>query len=118
MGTSLQSNGLNDNDIFDVDEVDLRTGNSNNGKIVQVGVTAWGIECAREGMPSVYSSVTDAQCWIDQISSCYGLNKPLSIKITRLSYEKNETKYFGVNKSDQILQHRNRTFLNVILLDE
>jgi len=74
--TSLQSNGVNDNDIFDVDEVDLRTGNSNIGKIVQVGVTAWGIECAREGMPSVYSSVTDARCWIDQISSCYGLNKP------------------------------------------
>ena len=43
------------------------------GRLVQVGVTAWGVgqECGQEGVPSVYSSVISARCWLDQIMSCY-----------------------------------------------
>ena len=61
-----------DVDIFNNDEVDLRTGAENGAsKNVQVGVVAWGIKCGQEGMPSVYSSVAQGSCWLDQIMSCY-----------------------------------------------
>jgi len=61
-----------DVDIFNNDEVDLRTGAENGAsKNVQVGVVAWGIKCGQEGMPSVYSSVAHGRCWLDQIMSCY-----------------------------------------------
>merc|ERR1711970_11053 len=61
---------FDDDDIFTNDEVDLRS--ANNGlEIVQVGVVAWGYKCGKPSMPSVYSSVTNGRCWIDQIMSCY-----------------------------------------------
>jgi len=42
----------------------------NDASLVQIGVTAWGIECGME-RPSVYSSVFSGRCWIDQIMTCY-----------------------------------------------
>jgi hypothetical protein len=32
---------------------------------------AWGVECG-QAVPSVYSSIPDAMCWIDYVMSCYG----------------------------------------------
>eukprot|EP00090_Calanus_glacialis_P003908 TRINITY_DN12934_c0_g1_i1.p1 TRINITY_DN12934_c0_g1~~TRINITY_DN12934_c0_g1_i1.p1 ORF type:complete len:422 (-),score=91.63 TRINITY_DN12934_c0_g1_i1:78-1343(-) len=64
-------------DIFS--EVDLRDANSESGNIVQVGVVAWGIKCGMEGMPSVYSSVVEGRCWLDQIMSCYSQEKSVDI---------------------------------------
>ena len=63
--------GADDDDIFTNDEVDLRDGNNRLEKIVQVGVVAWGYRCGKENIPSVYSSVANGRCWIDQIMSCY-----------------------------------------------
>ena len=40
-------------------------------RLVQLGVVAWGIGCGRAGLPSVYSSVASARCWLDQVMSCY-----------------------------------------------
>merc|ERR1712212_951529 len=59
-----------DDDIFTNDDVDLRSANKGL-EIVQVGVVAWGYECGKQSIPSVYSSVANGRCWIDQIMSCY-----------------------------------------------
>ena len=40
-------------------------------RLVQFGVVAWGIGCGKAGVPSVYSSVASARCWLDQVMSCY-----------------------------------------------
>jgi len=69
-------------DIFS--EMDLRDANTESGKIVQVGVVAWGIECGKEGMPSVYSSVIEGRCWLDQIMSCYGQDRAVDSTIGNL----------------------------------
>jgi len=66
----------NDEDsIFDAGEVDLRNTDTRPSQIVQVGVIAWGIKCGMEGLPSVYSSVIDGRCWLDQIMSCYNQDR-------------------------------------------
>jgi len=39
--------------------------------LVQVGIVAWGFECGKENIPSVYSNLMSARCWLDQIMSCY-----------------------------------------------
>ena len=39
-------------------------------ELVQLGVVAWGVGCGSEGVPSVYSSVISARCWLDQVMSC------------------------------------------------
>ena len=39
-------------------------------ELVQLGVVAWGVGCGRAGVPSVYSSVISARCWLDQVMSC------------------------------------------------
>jgi len=44
---------------------------SRNGDLVQVGSVAWGVECGKP-VPSVYSSIPNAMCWIDWVMSCVG----------------------------------------------
>merc|ERR1712098_964862 len=39
------------------------------GKLIQVGVTAWGVGCGGD-LPGVYSKLSSAMCWIDQVMSC------------------------------------------------
>ena len=39
-------------------------------ELVQLGVVAWGVGCGSAGVPSVYSSVISARCWLDQVMSC------------------------------------------------
>ena len=58
-GTDDQENVGNRDDDFE----DIR--------LVQLGVVAWGIGCGKAGLPSVYSSVASARCWLDQVMSCY-----------------------------------------------
>ena len=59
-------------DIYDSDDsVGNREGDSDDVRLIQLGVVAWGIGCGREGLPSVYSSVASARCWLDQVMSCY-----------------------------------------------
>ena len=53
------------------DSFDYRDGESEDIRLVQLGVVAWGIGCGQAGMPSVYSSVASARCWLDQVMSCY-----------------------------------------------
>ena len=53
------------------DPFDNRDGESEEIRLVQLGVVAWGIGCGQAGMPSVYSSVASARCWLDQVMSCY-----------------------------------------------
>jgi len=69
-------------DIFDADDYDLRNSDSSPSQIVQVGVIAWGVGCGMEGMPSVYSSVIDGRCWLDQIMSCYNQERSVSFPAT------------------------------------
>jgi len=71
-----------DDDIFNNDEVDLRQANTGPPKIVQVGVIAWGIECGMVDMPSVYSSVIEGRCWLDQVMSCYSKERSVDVDIT------------------------------------
>jgi len=40
-----------------------------NDEWVQVGAVAWGIGCG-DKIPSVYSSIPEAMCWIDWVMSC------------------------------------------------
>lgn len=44
-----------------------------NVQLMQVGVTAWGIECGQTGLPSVYTNLAEIsnRCWLDQVISCY-----------------------------------------------
>ena len=76
----FDENDSNDVDISNHDEDDdtdleLREdGKGLNGTyLVQVGIIAWGFECGKEGIPSVYSNLIAARgrCWLDQIMSCY-----------------------------------------------
>ena len=53
-----ESVGNRDDDVDDI-------------RLVQLGVVAWGIGCGMAGLPSVYSSVASARCWLDQVMSCY-----------------------------------------------
>ena len=41
---------------------------------MQVGAVAWGVGCGSE-VPSVYSSVPAAMCWVDWVMSCRPLAK-------------------------------------------
>jgi len=52
-------------------QVDLRADNEAEVKLVQAGITAWGIQCGQDGFPGVYSDLRSAACWLDQIMSCY-----------------------------------------------
>jgi len=83
--TSSSSSSSDDFDIFgdttydnDLDlrenALDLRGASEDEpAKLFQVGIVAWGIECGRKGIPSVYSNLMDGRCWLDQIMSCYKL---------------------------------------------
>ena len=43
------------------------------GKWYQAGIVSYGIGCGEDGIPSVYSDVSSAVCWIDQqVSDFYG----------------------------------------------
>merc|ERR1712127_33096 len=37
----------------------------------QVGAVAWGVECGA-AVPTIYSSIPNAMCWIDWVMSCFG----------------------------------------------
>jgi len=52
-------------------KLDLRADDEAEVKLVQAGITAWGIQCGQEGFPGVYSDLRSAACWLDQIMSCY-----------------------------------------------
>ena len=74
-GTSDQADDGN-SDLFnqytDIPEsVGNRDDDVDDIRLVQLGVVAWGIGCGRAGLPSVYSSVASARCWLDQVMSCY-----------------------------------------------
>ena len=32
---------------------------------VQAGIVSWGVDCGRQGVPSVYTDVASAMCFID-----------------------------------------------------
>ena len=75
--------------LADSDVLDLRTSDtkkrsaedgSNDIRLVQLGVVAWGIGCGRAGLPSVYSSVASARCWLDQVMSCYQPTDELDLR--------------------------------------
>jgi len=59
-------------DIIDLLDFDLRSSDdeeTEDAKFTQYGVTAWGVGCGL-GLPGVYSKVSQAMCWIDQVMSC------------------------------------------------
>eukprot|EP00091_Calanus_sinicus_P008939 TRINITY_DN2123_c0_g1_i6.p1 TRINITY_DN2123_c0_g1~~TRINITY_DN2123_c0_g1_i6.p1 ORF type:complete len:421 (-),score=94.20 TRINITY_DN2123_c0_g1_i6:155-1417(-) len=85
-GNKIDQDVVND-DIFsqvDVDVTDDIFNEMESGKIVQVGVVAWGIECGMAGMPSVYSSVVEGRCWLDQVMSCYSQDRAVDITTSNL----------------------------------
>jgi len=58
-------------------KLDLMSGVDVGVQLVQVGVTAWGIQCGLTGLPSVYSSLGGQnRCWLDQVISCYDQSTP------------------------------------------
>jgi len=64
-------------DETDFLKIDLRSGVDVGVQLVQVGVTAWGIQCGMTGLPSVYSSLGGQnRCWLDQVISCYDQSTP------------------------------------------
>merc|ERR550517_310467 len=38
---------------------------------IQAGIVAFGVGCGDDGIPGVYSDVSQASCWIDSVISCY-----------------------------------------------
>jgi len=38
---------------------------------IQAGIVAFGVGCGDDGIPGVYSDVSQASCWIDAVISCY-----------------------------------------------
>jgi len=54
-------------------DFDLRGAEESSGsvRLVQAGVTAWGIRCGTAGLPAAYSNLLQGACWMDQIMSCY-----------------------------------------------
>ena len=39
-------------------------------KIIQAGITAWGVGCGEENVPGVYASMAEATCFIDWATKC------------------------------------------------
>ena len=39
-------------------------------RYILTGITSWGIDCGKEGVPGVYASVQKALCFIDYATKC------------------------------------------------
>ncbi len=45
---------------------------------VQVGITAWGIGCGKDGVPGAYTDILHEMCFIKWTTQCYYGNRCLA----------------------------------------